>query len=136
MPSCARPIALLLAVCAPAAGCGGPPSDRSAIATAVRQFASEGQHPTARLCDMVSERFLQRVTRLRGDAALARCRARVPLAGPAPPSAATLGSVRVENLRVRGRQGSADAVAAGQPRAVVHLVKEHDAWKIDSVVPR
>jgi hypothetical protein len=119
------------------AGCGGgPPSDRTQVITAVRAFAAAGMRPSARLCDLLSRRFIEQSTRLRGPAAASRCRVRAAAAGAPPASAETLPFVKLESVRLRGREASVEATAPGQPTSVVHLVKEQDAWKIDTVASR
>jgi hypothetical protein len=113
------------------AGCGGN-SDADAAKTAVNTFIETGRHPTAKLCDVISQRFIEERTHLQGQAALEKCRTNAAKAGAAGRGATFPANIKLTDVKVTGGKADVTATAPGQKSGVFHMVKEGGKWKVDS----
>jgi hypothetical protein len=122
-------LCLAAAAAAAAAGCGSDANEES-VRQAAQAFFNGARNPTPKFCDVLSREFLRVRTGSEGAKALARCResaakARGRVNDNIP------ANVEITSVTIAGSTATARAEAAGQRPAVLRLVKEGGAWKVD-----
>lgn len=117
-----------------AAGCGEDPNE-AAVRSAATAFFKGARTPSPELCDVLSAEFLRLRTGAQDAAkALARCR-QSALRARGKTNDRIPASVEITSVSIDGARATARAEAAGQRPAIVRLVREGGAWKVDGEGP-
>jgi len=119
----------LLLTCAALGGCSSAEED--AATSVAKAFVTLGTHPTGKFCDLLSQHIIEQRTRLKGPAAVKKCRARVDKSGARNHGTVPPG-LKIGPAKVHGAKADVEASAPGLPTATLHLLKEHGRWKVDS----